>query len=169
MQTQLHQNNSKRTFLIGIAILVIPILANICSRTVGYFGINTEDCIQGRYFYINRLDKNIKDGDYVAFSFKGSYLYPKGFAFIKIVGCTPGQHLVSKQTSKGYAYFCNNRLLGYACNPLLNPHCPKHVEYNEVIPKGYFYAMGTAWDAYDSRYWGLASDKSIIGKGYKIW
>jgi len=167
MQTQ--QNNSKRTFLIGIAILVIPILANIYSRTVGYFGINTETCIQGKYFYIDRLDKNIKDGDYVAFSFKGSYLYPKGSAFIKIVGCTPGQHLVSKQTSKGYAYFCDNKPLGYACNPLLNPHCPKHVEYNEVIPKGYFYAMATAWDAYDSRYWGLASDKSIIGKGYKIW
>ena len=157
--------------MIGVAILVIPIIANISSRTVGFFGIDVGhySCVKGRYFYINRLDKNIKDGDYVAFKFKGDKLYPKNTIFFKIVGCTEGEYLVSKQTDKGYAYFCNGRLLSYACNPLLYPNCPKHVKYNEIIPKGYFYATASEPRAYDSMYWGLVSYDSIIGKGYKVW
>ncbi|MEM3830369.1 MAG: S26 family signal peptidase [Candidatus Micrarchaeaceae archaeon] len=149
--------------------MAFSIIAFVYYHTIGYFGINTSTCIKGQYFYIDRLDKKIRDGDYVAIRFKGSYLYPKNTVFIKIVGCTQGERLVSRQTSKGYGYFCGNRLLGYACNPLYNPSCPKHVTYNEIIPKGYFYALGTSWNAYDSRYWGLASTQSIIGKGFEIW
>lgn len=165
MQTKL---KSSRYFSVGIVIVTISFLGYLYFRAVGFFGINDSSCIDGNYFYISRLDRQVKDGYYVAFKFKGSDRYRKNYIFIKIVGCTSGQRLISRQTKNGYGYFCGNRLLGYACNRLINPTCPRHVEYNEIIPKGYFYAMGTAWDAYDSRYWGLASEKSVIGRGFLI-
>ena len=153
----------------GIWVLVLTLAIKAFSSYFGYFGgLNTEDCIKGRYFFIEKNYKTLKDGDYFVFRFKGSKLYRKGTLFVKIVGCSAGEHLYTKKTSKGLAYYCNDRLLGYACDRKKYKNCPAHLEYNEIIPKGYYYAMGTAYNAYDSRYYGLVNEKAIVGKAIKL-
>jgi type IV secretory pathway protease TraF len=153
----------------GIWVLVLALALKAFYSYMGYFGgLNTSYCIKGRYFFVDKHFKKLSDGDYFVIRFKGSRLYPKGTLFVKIVGCTPGQRLYTTTTKNGTAYYCNNRFLGYACSKKEFKSCPAHANYNMIIPKGYYYAMGTAWDAYDSRYWGLASIKEVVGKAKKV-
>lgn len=125
------------------------------------------DCIRGRYFFVSRMDKDIKDGDYFAFHFRGSELYPKGMLFIKLAACSPGERLETVETRRGTAYYCGNRLLGYACDRHRYRKCPEHIVFNGIIPKRCYFALGTAYRAYDSRYYGLVCS-GIVGKAYKI-
>ena len=162
------KNRDYRHALIpGSVILLFAFTFRLFSAYIGYFGVNTMDCIKGRYFFIDRLDKHPKDGDYFAFYFKGSDLYPRGMEFIKIVACSQGENLATKHTPKGTAYFCENRLLGYACDRRKNPGCPQYMVFNGKIPQGCYFAMGTAYRAYDSRYYGLVCH-GIIGRAFKF-
>ncbi len=160
-------SKNKKLIVSGVVIVAVSVILRLISYGVGYFGVNTMDCIKGTYFFVTK-NKNLHDGDYFAFYFKGSKLYPKGFEFIKIVGCSSGEYLTTKVTKKGTAYYCNGRLLGYACKKTLEfPNCPNHVIYNGVIPVGCYFALGTAYNSYDSRYYGLVCS-GIEGKAYKI-
>lgn len=163
----LKNRDYRHAAILGSAILLLAFAAKLFSAYIGYFGVNTMDCIKGRYFFVYRLDKNLKDKDYFAFHFKGSDLYPKGMEFIKIVACSQGEKLVTKHTPKGTAYFCESRLLGYACDRRKYLHCPQHKVFNSKIPQGCYFAIGTAYKAYDSRYYGLVC-KGIIGRAFKL-
>lgn len=156
-------NRNKIVAAVGIFVFFVIINA-LFYRYIGFFSVNVYPaCINGKYFFIYRLNKKIKDGDYVAFKFKGSKLYKKGRVFLKFVGCSAGQKIITK----GYGYYCNGKLIEKAC--VTHKRClPGWIKYDETIPKGYFFAEGTTWYSYDSKYWGLASISSIIGRGYKI-
>lgn len=149
----------------GITVLVFVIFGMLIFQNyIGFFVVNVEPaCINGKYYYINRLDKKVVDGDYVAFKFKGGKLFKKGTVFLKLVGCDSGQKIVTK----GQRYYCNGKYIERSCS--WHKGClAGWLKYDEVIPKGRFFAEGTAWDSYDSKYWGLASKKSIIGRGFQI-
>lgn len=151
----------------GLAVICFAFVMKFLSMNVGYFGVNTMSCIRGRYFFVSRLAKKLKDGDYFAFYFRGSRLYQEGTEFIKLVACSQGERLSTKKTRDGTAYYCNGRLLGYACSRRKYRDCPQHIVYNGIIPKGCYFAMGTAYNAYDSRYYGLVC-RGIIGRAYRI-
>ncbi len=155
---------NKRNLILIAAVFCLGLFSLIYFRYIGFFTVNVEPaCISGKYFYIDRLNKKLKDGGYAAFRFKGSKLYKKGHIFLKIVGCTAGQRILTK----GYKYYCGGRLIDKAC--IRHKNClPGWLSYNEIIPPGKFFAAGTAWDSYDSKYWGLADTKSVIGRAYKI-
>ena len=156
---------NKISVFVGIFVFMFFIIIDaFFYKYIGFFTVNVYPaCINGKYYFISRLNKKIKDGDYVAFKFKGSKFYKKGRIFLKLVGCTAGQKIVTK----GYGYYCDGRLIDKAC--VKHKRCLSGwIQYNEIIPKGYFFAEGTNWKSYDSKYWGLASVNSIAGRGYKI-
>lgn len=155
--------------VLAIAIIFFTLVLKAASSYFGIFlGINTESCLKQKYFLVVKHYKKLKEGDFFVFRFKGSKLYPKGTLFVKIVGCSAGKHLYTKKENGKVAYYCNKKFLGYACDRNKYPRCPEHLLYNLIVPPGKYYAMATSFNAYDSRYYGLVSANSIIGKAFPL-
>lgn len=166
-EKSVRDRKKKAVLYASTALILTAVSLRLFSLYVGFLGINTMDCIKGRYFFVSRLNRNIKDGDYFAFHFRGSELYPKGMLFIKLAACSPGEMLKTVDTPEGTAYYCGGRLLGYACSRRRYSRCPEHITYSGRIPEGCYFAWGTAPRAYDSRYYGLVCS-GIVGRAYKI-
>lgn len=148
----------------GIIIIAFSILINILSKTVGYFSFVTSESIDGRYFFVNMLDKQIKKGDYVVFSFKGSEYYEKGTRMVKIATCLPGDYLEVIERD----FYCNGIYIGTAKTKDKKGRDVVPFEFQGEIPEGKYFVLGVHKDSYDSRYWGFVDQKEIIGKAYKI-
>ena len=142
----------------------------IYAKYVGYFGWNYQTCVKPKYFYVNRLDKNIPASAFFVFRFKGSGLYPKGSLFVKYMRCVSGETLKTVLVKNHYRYYCNGKYLGFGRNYSDHGKGFKlpHFIFNGIIPKNRYFAMGTAWDSYDSRYWGFVREKEIIGIAYPL-
>ena len=162
------QKNKRKTIFLSLIVLFIGAVGYFYWQNIGFFGINTSDCLQYKYFYVNRLYKKLKDGDFVVFRYPGKKIYPHGTLFVKSVGCVSGEKMITKLIDGKEAFFCQKRFLGYACDRKKYKQCPEAHPLNEIIPKGYFYAYAPQWDAYDSRYYGLVSIKNVVGTAHKI-
>jgi signal peptidase I len=156
--------------LILSGLLFGSVFVLLYAKYFGYFGWNYQTCVKPKYFYVNRLDKNIPAGAFFVFRFKGTNLYPAGSLFVKYMRCIPGNKLKTVKIKKHYHYYCNSKYLGYGRNYSAHGKGFKlrHFIFNGVIPKNRYFAMGTAWDSYDSRYWGFVRKKEIIGIAYPI-
>lgn len=156
--------------LILSAMLIGSVSILTYAKYVGYFAWNYSTCVKPKYFYINRLNKTVPTGSFFVFRFKGSNLYPKGSLFVKYMRCLPGDNLITKKVQNHYTYYCNGKYLGYGRNYSDHGKGFKlpHFIFNGIIPKNRYFAMGTAWDAYDSRYWGFVRKREIIGIAYPI-
>ncbi len=155
-----------------IVSLLISVIAGVAyTRTIGRISINTDTCIKGKLFYVEYIKglHKLKDNDYVTFLFKGNKIFHKNTRFIKFVGCMQGEQIITR----GLKYYCINKqgkhYLGKACTKTkVTPKCPEHIVFNQVVPKNKLFAIGTAANSYDSRYWGFVDSKSITGRAYKI-
>jgi len=163
------RKNGKYTVIISLLIFVIA--GVIYTRTIGRISINMDTCIKGKLFYVKYIKglRKLKDNDYVTFSFKGSKIFRENTKFIKFVGCMPGERIITR----GLKYYCINKqeahYLGKACvKTKITSKCPKHIVFNQIIPKNKLFAIGTAANSYDSKYWGFVDSKSITGRAYKI-
>lgn len=124
------------------------------------------------YFYIinKKIDKNsIKNKDIIAFKFKklkDSY-YEYNHNFIKQIKCMPDDVLSVKQNNKSATFLCNEEIIGTSQPTDSNGNKVKNFYFNKKIPKDKYFVMGTAWNSYDSRYWGFVDKKDILG--VSIW
>ncbi|MHB1664234.1 MAG: S26 family signal peptidase [bacterium] len=156
--------------IILVSLPLISISVLLYAHYIGYFGWNYQTCVKPKYFYVNRLNKNIPAGAFFVFKFKGTSLYPKGSLFVKYMRCVPGDKLKTVKINNHYRYYCNGKYLGYGRNYSEHGKGFKlpHFIFNGIIPKDRYFAMGTAWDSYDSRYWGFVRKKEIIGIAYPL-
>ena len=77
---------------------------------------------------------------------------------VKYIKCDEGDLLEVKNHGE---FFCNNVFLGSAKTHSKEGVPVKAFDYNGIIPKGKFFAMGNCIDSYDSRYVGF-EDKNDI-------
>ena len=148
-----------------ISVLAILGFLFVYAKIVGYIGFNTDVSLPYKLFYVNKLDKGpFKQGDIIAFEFWGSDYYPQGFKMVKMVRCTPGSRLEVINRD----FYCDGVYLGHAKGRDRYGKEVYNYYYNDVIPEGYYFVMGTHPDSYDSRYYGLVWSGYIIGKAYPL-
>lgn len=156
-------------YIVIISLLLVITAGVIYTKIIGRISINMDTCIKGKLFYVKYIKglSQLRDNDYVTFLFKGNKILHKNTRLIKFVGCMPGERIITV----GLKYYCINKrgkhYLGRACTKAI-PKCPKHIAFNQIVPKNKLFAIGTAANSYDSRYWGFVNSKSITGRAYKI-
>jgi len=76
---------------------------------------------------------------------------------VKYIKCDENNNL----RAEAGTFFCNDVYLGAAKTHSKKGVPVKAFEYNGIIPKNYFFDMGTDKDSYDSRYTGLINKNDV--------
>lgn len=160
----------------SVALLFVAVAAFI-----GYFAVRYDigfngapvQCLHAKYFIVDTWDKNIHEGDLVAFEMnKDNEYFPKGLKWIKIAAAKPSS-VVNKTphsvtTSSGKTYNVNMSLMVTYLNQK-NPQISFDDFTGEITTKAdEWFVLGETESSYDSRYWGPIKTKDIIGKAYAI-
>lgn len=161
---QLSKNTKVIIALLSIFSTMLLIAIYLSNRWM--IGISSSDSVSFHILLVDKTDKNVSKGDMVGFLYPGKKMheYRKGDKFIKFLKCDEGDVL---KVEDG-AFYCNDEFIANAIS--INSYGEKvnHFKYNGKIPKGKFFAYTPFHYSYDSRYWGFANKKDIIGKGFGI-
>ena len=129
-------------------------------------------CVPYKLFIVEKHDKAIHRGDYVAFyATKMEPFYVKGTRAIKIVAAIAGDHVVVDT----HQVFVNGVRWGSMTHVSPNEKLwllgkrPKDFLRDEVVPTNRIWVMGTDPRSYDSRYWGYVDESEIIGRAIPVW
>lgn len=117
--------------------------------------------------FVETPNKDFTTGNIVTFKYqyKEYFIYKQGQNFTKIIGCAQGQ----KISTIGNDYFCENKLIGTALEKDGFNNAIERQIYNEVIPQGKFFMIGSNPKSYDSKYYGYVDIKDILGVTYGIY
>ena len=77
---------------------------------------------------------------------------------VKQIGCDEGEHL--SVTKEGY-YYCGEKYLGHAKSYSKKGIPVMHFNYDDIIPSGEFFAIGSCPDSFDSRYIGFLEKENV--------
>ncbi len=128
-------------------------------------GFQYDSSVNFRLGLIDKGDKTPQKWKYCAFKFLAD---PKdiryGNNFVKTVACTEGEKL----TQTGRDFYCNGKYLGAAKKYGADGKSLPIFDYSGFVPKGKFFALGENMESLDSKFWGFADNKWVIGKVYKI-
>ena len=125
-------------------------------------------CLKATLYLIDKKDKNIKQGDLVAFKFnKEDSIFEKGRNFIKITGALPGDTVQYTP----YEIKVNDSQLDiinmlHVINFLNLEQKDFYKKYE--IEKDELFVVGETMYSYDSRFWGTVNKSDVIGKAYAI-
>ena len=104
-------------------------------------------------------------GEYFAFRFLAVTNEPRyGRDFVKRLGCVEGEYL----ENRGRKFYCDGEYLGTAKEFSKTGKALRIFQYNGIIPKDSYFAVGETNDSYDSKFWGFVRREWIIGKVIKI-
>lgn len=148
-----------------VGIVVIQSLAHNGYRLCA----NISESLPG-YVYIAKHESNmtIHRGDLVMFRLPidvpSSYYFRKGDLFLKVTSCVGGDILNFTEAHNGYEYFCNGQLIGRAIKRDKFKNVLPHPFFQGKIPEGYLFVSTKHPYSFDSRYFGILSEKDIIGK-----
>ncbi|MHB1546394.1 MAG: S26 family signal peptidase [bacterium] len=164
-------SKSKKTFrkaaYIFIAVFVLFLVIFFQFFRIGYSATDSLPY----HFYLERFVLiRIKKGEIVSFTmpkrtlkFEKYYLPYDWYApmsnFAKIVGCVHPERI----NTLGRKFYCDGKLIAKVPKGVLDLH-DKKIWYNyknEIIPKGYFFALGTNRLSLDSKFLGLIPYKSV--------
>ena len=139
---------------------------------IGFNGAPVQ-CLDAKYFIVDTWDKDISEGDLVAFEMnKDNAYFPKGLQWIKIAAGAPNSSITKTpdavMTSSGQTYDVSMAMmLTYLRkeNPELS-----FDDFTGTVETGTdeWFVLGETPSSYDSRYWGAIKTKDIIGKAYAI-
>lgn len=152
---------------IAITLTVVFLIASVIvvAQTRYTFCVQYDRSV---YFNLGLLDKYNRTptkGDYYAFMFYAVQNERYGQQFVKKVGCVEGEHLYNV----GRKFYCNGQYVGTAKEKDKKGNPAPLYNYNGIIEKGKFFAVGEMIDSYDSKYWGVVDNNWVIGKVIKLW
>lgn len=130
-----------------------------------HFELNLTESLPQKLFLVDRGDRLITRGDYVAFLFseRGHGRIPS--AFIKEVVCNPGETVVreNRKFSCGHGEFALAKTHSRKGEPL-------EASPTQTLKPYEWFVRGTHPDSLDSRYamFGPVHENQIIGKAYPI-
>ena len=130
-----------------------------------HLALNRSHSLPFKLFAIERGQKEVKVGDYVAFEPKPSAVGGYRLTFIKEVGCGPGQTL----TRENRTFYCDGKELTTAKERALNGN-PLVATQPQVLGEDQYFVRGTHKDSYDSRYeaFGLIARCRFSGKAHPL-
>lgn len=130
-----------------------------------HLALNRSHSLPFKLFAIERGQKEIKVGDYVAFEPKPSAVGGYRLTFIKEVVCGPGQTL----TRENRTFYCDGKELTIAKERALNGN-PLEATQPQVLGEDQYFVRGTHKDSYDSRYeaFGLIDRCRFSGKAHPL-
>ena len=137
------KDHVRRFGWIWLAVFLILSLVN----NRWHLAMNRSHSLPFKLFVIERGQKDVKVGDYVAFEPKPSAVGGYRLTFIKEVVCGPGQTL----TRENRTFYCDGKELTTAKKRALNGN-PLEATQPQVLGEDQYFVRGTHKDSYDSRY-----------------
>ncbi len=98
------------------------------------------------------------------YQFKNYFKYTQGDNFTKIIGCSQGQTILRIKND----FYCNGGMIGTALTKDGKGNFIESVDFNEIVPQGKYFMIGTNPKSYDSKYFGYVDEKDILGVTYGI-
>lgn len=153
-----------QAFLLSVVMLAVG--TYVFSRFTIGIDLQQVQCLPYKVFIIDRANKEIGRGDYLAFRAdeRVGPWFPAGMTFIKEVVGLPGDRVrvengqvTVRGESRGEL-----TLLGKL------ERSAQDFARDEEVPEGMFWVMGTAPESYDSRYWGYVEERQVIGRAYPV-
>ncbi len=134
---------------------------------IGYDDQNHQCLPPYRWFLIDRHDRDITQGEIIAFAALGLRPYFRdGQIIIKRAAGVPGDRVqVSPDTVR-----VNGARVGEGI-ALANTlkRLPEDFLRDDTVPPGHLWVMGATADSFDSRYWGFLPEARVIGRAYALW
>ena len=127
--------------------------------------LNRTHSLPFKLFVIERGQKDVRVGDYVAFEPKASAVGGYRLTFIKEVVCGPGQTL----SRINRTFYCDGKELTTAKERALNGS-PLEATAPQVLGEDQYFVRGTHPDSYDSRYeaFGIIDRCRFSGRAHPI-
>ena len=134
---------------------------------IGYDDQDHQCLPPSRWFLIDRHDRDVTQGEMVAFAALGLGPYFRdGQTLIKRAAGVPGDRVeVGPETVR-----INGATVGEGlalARALKRP--PTDFLRDDVVPPGHLWMMGATADSFDSRYWGFLPERQVIGRAYALW
>lgn len=137
----------------------------------GHITVATSGSLDHRVFFLLPAPATFAPGDYLVFRHPGlsqiqPELRPGNDRMIKMVGCLPGNQLV---TDNAHRFFCNGTLLGQALEADSTGRSLPQFSFNGAIPAGKLFMTGTHPRSYDSKYFGFIDTHAILYQALPLW
>jgi conjugal transfer pilin signal peptidase TrbI len=134
---------------------------------IGYDDQDLQCLPPHRWFLIDRHDRDITQGETIAFAALGLRPYFRdGQTIIKRAAGVPGDRVqVDHDTVR-----INGATVGEGlalAGTLKRPSTD--FLRDDIVPSGYLWVMGATADSFDSRYWGFLPQTRVIGRAYALW
>ena len=152
----------------GLALLlVLGTGAYLAERFhIGYDDQDRQCLPPHRWFLIDRHDRDITQGETIAFAALGLGPYFRdGQIIIKRAAGVPGDRVQVDPE----AVRINGAKVGEGlalAATLKRP--PEDFLRDDVVPPGHLWVMGATADSFDSRYWGFLPEARVIGRAYAL-
>ena len=152
--------------------LALPLVLGTGAYLAGRFHIGYDDqdrqCLPPhRWFLIDRHDRDITQGETIAFAALGLGPYFRdGQIIIKRAAGVPGDRIqVDPESVKinGAKVGEGLALAGALKRPL------DDFRRDDIVLPGHLWMMGATADSFDSRYWGFLHEQQVIGRAYALW
>jgi conjugal transfer pilin signal peptidase TrbI len=158
-------------FLLRAGLTLLAVLAAGAYLTerfhIGYDDQDRQCLPPHRWFLIDRHDRDITQGEIIAFAALGLGPYFRdGQVIIKRAAGVPGDRVsVGPETVR-----INGAKVGEGlalAGTLQRP--PEDFRRDDIVPPGHLWMMGATADSFDSRYWGFLPEPQVIGGAYALW
>lgn len=158
-----------KQFLISIFILILMNILGVYGRENLIYNYSPS-IPKGFYKVIDKAPISYKKNDIVSFNIKHIKKIQEtvkgNFDFLKIVAGVPGDKILIKENK----LFINNKFKCFiqernSENELLPKLSPKSF----IIKKNEVFVLGTAFNSFDSRYFGAIETKNITCKAKPLW
>jgi signal peptidase I len=154
----------KNKVAFAIFIPVFLLLGILAVQTRYKIVFQTDYSVNFIYGYMDHNDKTPVKDEYLGFIFKAAQNDKYGMRFVKRVACVSGEQL----THSGRDFYCNGEFLARAKAWDKKGNPAVLFDFNGIIPREQYFALGEHEDSYDSRYWGFVDYSWILGKVHRI-
>ena len=154
----------KNKVAFAIFIPVFLLLGILAIQTRYKIVFQTDYSVNFIYGYMDHRDKTPVKDEYLGFIFKAAQNDKYGMRFVKRVACVSGEQL----THSGRDFYCNGEFLARAKAWDKKGNPATLFDFNGIIPREKYFALGEHGDSYDSRYWGFVDYSWILGKVHRI-